>query len=94
MAFHELATNAVKHGALSTKAGRIEVVWGTERTKGAEHIRIRWREHGLTISGAPLKRGFGSEILEKAIPEMLQGSFNRTFHPDGVECVFEFSIQG
>ena len=94
MAFHELATNAVKHGALSTKAGRIEVVWGTERTKGAEHIRIRWREHGLTISGAPLKRGFGSEILEKAIPEMLQGSFNRTFHHDGVECVFEFSIQG
>jgi two-component sensor histidine kinase len=94
MAFHELATNAVKHGALSDKAGRIDVVWGAERTQGAQHVRIRWREHGVTINHAPLKRGFGSEILEKSIPEMLQGSFNRTFHPDGVECVFEFSIEG
>jgi hypothetical protein len=68
--------------------------WGAERIQGAQHVRIRWREHGLTISRAPLKRGFGSEILEKSIPEMLQGSFNRTFHHDGVECVFEFSIQG
>jgi len=94
MAFHELATNAVKHGALSTKAGRIEVVWGAERRKGAEHVRIRWREHGVTIDHPPLKRGFGSEILEKSIPEMLQASFNRTFHPDGIECVFEFRIEG
>jgi two-component sensor histidine kinase len=94
MAFHELATNAVKHGALSTKAGRIEVIWGAECTQRARQVRIRWREHGVTINHAPLKKGFGSEILEKSIPEMLQGSFNRTFHPDGIECVLEFSVEG
>jgi two-component sensor histidine kinase len=97
MAFHELATNAVKHGALSTKDGRIEVVWDTERTQQAQHIRIRWRERGVTINHASLKRGrkgYGSEILERSIPEMLRGSFSRTFHPDGIECVLEFSIEG
>ena len=94
MAFHELATNAVKHGALSTKAGRIEVVWDAERIQQAQHLRIRWREAGVRINYEPLKRGFGSEILERSIPEMLQGSFDRTFHPDGIECILEFRIEG
>jgi len=94
MAFHELATNAVKHGALSTKAGRIEVVWDAERSQQAQHVRIRWRERGVAINQGPRTRGFGSEVLERSIPEMLNGSFNRTFHPDGMECVLEFSISG
>lgn len=93
MAFHELATNAVKHGALSNKAGRIEVAWDAERTQQVQLVRICWRERGVTINRDAIKRGFGSEILEKSIPEMLRGSFNRTFHPDGIECVIEFSIE-
>jgi two-component sensor histidine kinase len=93
MAFHELATNAVKHGALSTKAARIEIFWDAERTQHGQHVRICWRERGVTINHDPLKRGFGSEILERSIPEMLKGSFNRTFHADGIECVLEFSIR-
>lgn len=93
MAFHELATDAVKHGALSNKAGRIDVAWDAERTQQAQHVRILWRERGVTINRGSVKRGFGSEILERSIPEMLRGSFNRTFHPDGIECVIEFSIE-
>jgi two-component sensor histidine kinase len=97
MGFHELATNALKHGALSSKGGHIEVLWDAERTRQAQQVlRIRWRERGVMINPDSLKtatRGFGSEVLEKAIPEMLQGSFNRTFHPDGVECVLEFSVE-
>ena len=94
MVFHELATNAVKHGALSHKTGRVEVVWDADRTQLAQRVRIRWRERGVTINQHAVKRGFGSEILERSIPEMLRGSFNRTFHPDGIECVIEFSIEG
>jgi two-component sensor histidine kinase len=97
MGFHELATNAVKHGAFSTKDGRIEVVWDIDRTQQANHVlRIRWRERGVVIDRRSLqkaKRGFGSEILERSIPEMLAGSFNRTFYPDGLECVLEFRIE-
>jgi len=97
MAFHELATNAVKHGALSTNEGRIEVAWDAERTRQAQHVRIRWRERGVPINQESIKRGkkgYGSEILQRSIPEMLQGSFNRTFHSDGIECLIEFSIEG
>ena len=97
MGFHELATNAVKHGAFSTNGGHIEVVWDVELTEEVRHVlRIHWRERGVAINRDSLKegrRGFGSEILERSIPEMLQGSFNRTFHPDGVECVLEFSVE-
>jgi two-component sensor histidine kinase len=97
MGFHELATNAVKHGAFSANGGRIAVVWDVELTEEARHVlRIHWRERGVAINRDSLKkgrRGFGSEILERSIPEMLQGSFNRTFHPDGVECVLEFSVE-
>jgi two-component sensor histidine kinase len=97
MAFHELATNAVKYGALSTKDGRIEVAWDAERIQQAQQVRIRWRERGVAINHESLKRGkkgFGSEILKRSIPEMLQGSFNQTFHSDGIECLIEFSIEG
>jgi two-component sensor histidine kinase len=90
MAFHELATNAVKHGALSVKEGRIHVSWNVERT--GELTRLLWREHGLSIDRNPVRRGYGSEILERAIPEMLGGSLSRTFHPDGMECVILFRI--
>jgi two-component sensor histidine kinase len=96
MAFHELGTNAVKHGALSIEDGRIEVVWDIERDQQEQHVRIRWRERGAPInhdSRKKVKKGFGSEILERSIPEMLQGSFNRTFHPDGMECVLEFTLK-
>jgi two-component sensor histidine kinase len=97
MAFHELATNAVKHGALSTKDGRIEVTWDAERTEEAPHVRIRWRERGVAINQETFKRGktgFGSELLNRSIPEMLQGSFNQRVHSDGIECLIEFSIEG
>jgi two-component system CheB/CheR fusion protein len=96
MVFHELATNAVKHGALSTKDGRIDVVWDAKRIQHSEHVRIRWREHGTSIDRQSLnkgKRGFGSEILERSIPDMLHGSFDRTFHADGIECVLEFALE-
>ena len=96
MVFHELATNAVKHGALSTKEGRIEVLWEAERCQHVLHVRIRWRERGVKINRNQIergKRGFGSEILERSIPEMLQGSFKRTLHSDGIECMLEFSTE-
>ncbi len=94
MAFHELATNAVKHGALSVKGGRIDVAWDADRAQDVAHVRIRWREGGVKIDSDPAKRGYGSEILEKAIPDMLKGNFHRTFHPEGIECILEFSIEG
>jgi two-component sensor histidine kinase len=90
MAFHELATNAVKYGALAAKGGHIDVSWDIDDT---DHVRVVWRESGVTIPGDPSRRGFGSDILEKSIPHMLHGSFERAFGPDGIECIIAFALE-
>lgn len=90
MAFHELATNAVKHGALSADNGRIDVSWETD---AKNQLCIRWRETGVTIESQPARRGFGSDILERSIPHLLHGSFERTFHRDGIECVIRLPLE-
>lgn len=91
MAFHELAINAVKHGALSAKGGRIDVSWHSHPHGSGKQVHIRWRESGARIEHVPTRRGFGSEILEKSIPHMLDGAIERKFHSDGIECVIEFA---
>jgi two-component sensor histidine kinase/putative methionine-R-sulfoxide reductase with GAF domain len=90
MAFHELATNAVKHGALSAKGGRVDVSWDSHPHGSGKQVHIVWRESGARIEHVPTRRGFGSEILEKSIPHMLDGTIERKFHSDGIECVVEF----
>jgi two-component sensor histidine kinase len=93
MAFHELATNAVKHGALSAYNGRIDVSWETEVSSAKNQLRIRWRETGVTIEREPARRGFGSDILERSIPHLLHGSFERTLHRDGIECLIVLPLE-
>jgi two-component sensor histidine kinase len=93
MAFHELATNAVKHGALSVDNGRIDVSWTTDISGAEKQLRIRWRETGVTIEREPARRGFGSDILERSVPHALHGSFDRTLHRDGIECVIVLPLE-
>lgn len=91
MAFHELATNAVKYGALREEAGHIAVAWQVGHApSGGEEIAIRWRETGVEIGQAPARKGYGSEVIEKGLPYMLGGSAKLLFHPDGLECVVRF----
>jgi two-component sensor histidine kinase len=92
MAIHELATNAVKHGALSMENGHIEVSWDAHDRGNEKELRVRWRERGTPIAHEPARRGFGSEFLEKSIPHMLHGRFERTFRSDGIECTVSFLL--
>lgn len=91
MVFHELATNAVKHGALSAKGGRIDVSWDAQPRGLGKQVHIRWRESGARIEHVPTRWGFGSEMLEKSVSYMLDGTIERKFHSDGIECVIEFA---
>ena len=93
MAFHELATNAVKHGALSVDNGRIELSWNPDISSAPTQLRIQWRETGATTKGEPTRRGFGSDILETYVPQSLHGSFQRTIHRDGIECVIMLPLE-
>jgi two-component sensor histidine kinase len=86
LVFHELATNAMKYGALRSEAGRIALSW--EESGGM--IRLRWRETGVRIEDTAPKRGVGSSIIVDTLPYMLGGTASLTFHPDGVQCVLEF----
>jgi two-component sensor histidine kinase len=93
LAFHELATNAVKHGALSVDGGLIDVSWKTDISGAEKQLRIRWRETGVAIDCEPVRRGFGSDILERSIPHLLHGRFERTLHRDGIECVIALPLE-
>ena len=62
MAFHELATNAVKHGALSVDDGRIDICWNAKPSSVEKQLYIHWRETGVSINQCePARRGFGSD---------------------------------
>ncbi len=64
---HELATNAVKHGALSTAKGRVEVVWEVgEGEENGPRFVVRWQERGGPPVKPPSSTGFGSTLLATA----------------------------
>lgn len=85
MAMHELATNAVKYGALSNETGRVDVVWRV--TSG--QLRIEWRESGGPPVMAPTRRGFGSRLVENGLAGELGGTAELHFNPEGLLCVIE-----
>lgn len=90
VAVHELATNAAKYGAFSTRTGRLAVSWRVEE----DRLIIVWREH-VERAGRrrPAKRGFGTEIMERMLGGTLNASISRSFHRDGLECVFIIPVE-
>lgn len=73
MAFHELATNAAKHGAFSTAAGRVSVTWSFAGPPEARILTLRWEETGGPgVDGKP-STGFGTKVLEQLTPSALRG---------------------
>jgi PAS domain S-box-containing protein len=86
MAFHELATNAVKYGALSNTAGRVSVDWTLDDTGPRTILQIDWRESGGPPVAIPTRRGFGSRLIERGLPRELDGEGRLTFSPDGLAC--------
>jgi PAS domain S-box-containing protein len=84
LALHELATNAVKFGSLSTEVGRVEVTWRRTDDGGLE---LLWQEsHGPAVT-APTRRGFGSTLLEKVTGRELGGSVKVDYRAEGVRAV-------
>jgi PAS domain S-box-containing protein len=81
LALHELATNAAKHGALTTPAGTVAVEWQYVDPSGA--IQLTWREHDGPRVSPPARRGFGHTVLER-MAASLDGKVSLEFPPDGV----------
>lgn len=81
MAAHELATNAVKYGALATDGGCLDVSWLRE----GEHVVLVWRETGFTPQLEAARRGFGTTVLEGMVGRSLGADVKRTVSEQGLE---------
>jgi PAS domain S-box-containing protein len=86
MVFHELATNAAKHGALSDGgAGKIDIAWQVEPTAHGR-MRLRWQESGGPPVTRPGRKGFGSRVIEGGLARELDGEVCLDYEPAGVVC--------
>ena len=84
----ELATNAVKYGALSSASGAIHLSWSFEAD--ARRLQLYWRESGGPQVDPPSRRGFGSRLIERAFRGGdLSGSSALDFNPSGLRCTVE-----
>ena len=98
LAVHELATNAVKYGALSNPAGRVDVRWTLEPIQHedgctTESVILDWRESGVPLTDLnPGRYGFGRELIEQGLPYELGASTTLDFRPGGVHCRIAFPL--
>jgi PAS domain S-box-containing protein len=83
LAFHELAINALKYGALSAPAGHVDVRWSIEPD---DELCIEWSEHGGPLVRPPERRGFGTRIVEAALPSELGGAVAVDYRAEGLRC--------
>lgn len=81
LALHELATNAAKHGALTTPGGTVAIEWQPMNRNGA--MQLIWRETNGPIVAPPTRRGFGHTVLER-MAASLGGEVAFEFPPEGV----------
>ncbi len=88
MAFHELATNSTKHGALSRKNGVVRIDWVAD-----QRFRLTWREIGGPTVGAISKGGFGRIVLERITAAALDGTAHLSFPPEGVTWTLDAPIE-
>jgi two-component sensor histidine kinase len=90
MALHELATNAVKHGALAVRAGRVDIAWRVE--PATRRFRLDWREHGGPPFNALPRPGFGLRVIEASFRDQLGGRVDISLDPPGLRCAIEVPL--
>jgi two-component sensor histidine kinase len=84
LALHELHTNAIKFGALSNTAGKVDLTW---RVPGGDLV-IEWRETGGPPVVAPTRKGFGSRMIVSVLSGEFGGESHIDYRPDGVVWTF------
>jgi len=89
LVLHELATNAAKHGALSTPGGRLSVRWQFDAEQPV--LVFCWREENGPAVSAPERTGFGSRLI-RASATQLGGTAHLTYHREGVEALLTFPV--
>jgi PAS domain S-box-containing protein len=86
MALHELATNAVKYGALSNEQGSVTIAWHSRRETKGSQLQLEWSEAGGPPVVAPRQKGFGTRLIERGLAQELGGRAKIEYRPHGVWC--------
>lgn len=92
MAFHELATNAAKYGALSRPSGQVSVKWSLRRVTHATCLHLVWAEAGGPPVVEPQQWGFGSRLIQQGLAHELDGEVRMDFDPAGVVCTIDVPL--
>jgi len=95
LAVHELATNALKYGALSEHGGHVAVSWHVVPRDGQAWLRMDWSEKRAHPLAKPerSRRGFGTELIERRIPYELHGLSHVAIDQNGAQCSIEFPLR-
>lgn len=91
LAIHELATNAIKYGALKAEGGTVQLTWTIiPETDGWRLVQLVWKEHGCEGISEPSAKGFGSRLIHAAIAVERDHHTEVVYEPDGLRCAFQF----
>jgi len=93
LALHELATNALKYGALRQPTGHLAILWGLETRPESDQpwLHIVWQERGVRIPNAS-SAGHGRDLIERALPYQLEAETSYELGPDGVHCTISMPV--
>ena len=86
LALHELATNAMKYGALSVESGQVSITWSSEPHDGEQQFVFVWQETGGPPPSEPDHVGFGSRLISRVLGDDFSGSVEVTFGSTGLIC--------
>jgi PAS domain S-box-containing protein len=91
LALHEMATNAIKYGALTADTGSVSVRWSAvPAEEGQERVTIEWKERGGPAPSPPTKEGFGMRLIRMVPSRERNGEVDIQFAPDGFYCRIAF----
>ena len=93
LAIHELATNAVKYGALAD-GGRVEVAWTVRDGDDGRALDFEWRETGVRDAKPSDRDGFGHEMLRRSLPYELDAETSIDFQKDGLRFTMTMPLRG
>jgi two-component sensor histidine kinase/FixJ family two-component response regulator len=89
--FHELATNALKHGSLSRPEGLVTIAWELDKSD-ASRIGLRWEESAGPPVQPPTRTGFGSRLIKLEVTHELSGEIEFDYAPGGLRVLMNFSL--
>jgi two-component sensor histidine kinase len=90
LGIHELATNAIKYGALSVSNGKVDVRWSIAASSGGDVVTIEWIEKGGPPAHKPNKEGFGTRVIRFIPARERNGRVDLDYRPEGLVCTVSF----